>query len=368
MAMLENFASLEEKILCLNYPISKLDGIYMKKISQLVRPNIQDLIAYSSARLEIDSSNSILLDANENPYGTANRYPDAFQKELKNMLSKKHEIAPKNIFLGNGSDEIIDLLYRVFCIPSKDAILTFPPTFSMLHVIAKMNDIVNLEIPLLSDFSFPTIPKDYYKNHPNLKLILICSPNNPTGSIVSDDFLENVLNHFEGIVILDEAYIDFSSRLSWKKKIHQYKNLIVLQTMSKAMRLASARIGMAFANEEIINLLNRIKMPFNISTLNQKAGITQLKKQETLKKYLVNFQKEKVKFQKKLKSLSDVVKVYPSEANFFLVQCTDAKEIHQKLLKNSIITSDQSKKIPNCLRITIGTPKENNMLINCLNT
>ena len=340
----------------------------MKKINQLIRPNIRDLVAYSSARLEMNRLDPTLLDANENPYGTTNRYPDAHQKELKKMLSKKHQIAPKNIFLGNGSDEIIDLLYRVFCIPSKDAVLTFPPTFSMFDVIAKINDITILEIPLLSDFSFPTPPKGYYKNHPNLKLIFICSPNNPTGSIVSDKFLETALNRFKGIVILDEAYIDFSSRESWKQKIHQYNNLVVLQTMSKAMGLASARIGMAFANKEIIDFLNRIKMPFNISTPNQKAGITQLKKQEVLKKYLGGFQKEKMTFQKKLECLPDIVKIYPSEANFFLVQCHDARKINEKLLKNSIITSDQSKKIPNCLRITIGTSKENDRLINCLNS
>ena len=340
----------------------------MMKINKLVRPNIQDLVTYSSARLNIDSSNSILLDANENPYGKANRYPDSHQKELKSMLSEKDKIPTKNLFLGNGSDEIIDLLYRVFCIPSKDAILTFPPTFCMYYIIAKINDVANLEIPLREDFSFPKIPKEYYKNHPNLKIVLISSPNNPTGNVVSDEFLEEVLNNFGGIVVLDEAYIDFSSRPSWKKMIYQYDNLVVLQTMSKAMGLASARIGIAFANEEIIRFLNRIKMPFNISTPNQKAGIAQLKKTEALNKYILNFQEEKSRLRKKLEQLSDVVKVHPSEANFFLVEWMDVQKIHKKLLNSSIITSDQSKKIPNCLRITIGTPKENNILINCLNS
>ncbi len=336
----------------------------MFNLKTLVRPNILVLKPYSSARDEFKGNEGVFLDANENPFGKLNRYPDSYQKELKEELSSYKNIPAKNIFIGNGSDEIIDLLYRVFCNPRKDKALTFTPTFGMYQVAADINNIELIKVPLNEDFQINTEALKPNLNTEVLKLIFICSPNNPTGNCFHEKDLEFILKTFNGIVIIDEAYIDFSNTISFIKYLEEYPNLIVMQTMSKAWALASARIGIAFASEDIVQLLNNVKMPYNISSLNQKAAIHALQNKvifESNKKIILE---EKEKLILELKKLDIIKRIYPSDANFLLVEVADANNTYEKLMNQKVIT--RNSLVKNSIRITVGTPNENEQLLNAL--
>jgi histidinol-phosphate aminotransferase len=336
----------------------------MFSLKSIVRKNILNLKGYSSARDEYSGVANVFLDANENPFGKLNRYPDPQQKELKESLGNLKNINTENIFIGNGSDEVIDLAFRIFCNPGEDKALTFSPTYGMYDVSADINNIDLVKIPLTDNFQINLKEVTPYLSDKNLKIIFICSPNNPTGNTIKTSDIENILNNFNGIVIIDEAYIDFSSAESWNTKIEQYPNLIVSQTFSKAWGLAAARVGVAYTNKNIISLFNKIKPPYNVSSLNQKAAINSLNNFELFEKNKKLILQEKKLLSETLKKLDIVKKVYPSDANFILIEVSNADNIYDKLVSKKIIIRNRNKVIDNCLRITIGSPEENKKLIN----
>ncbi|MBL4594594.1 MAG: histidinol-phosphate transaminase [Flavobacteriales bacterium] len=338
----------------------------MIDLNKIVRPNILNLMPYSSAREEFKGNDGVFLDANENPYGDLNRYPDPYQKELKEGLSKLKKVNEENIFIGNGSDEVIDLAFRIFCEPGKDKALTFSPTYGMYDVSAGINNIELLKIPLTETFQINTNKLETYWNDQNLKLIFICSPNNPTGNSIALADIETILKNFKGIVIIDEAYIDFSSSESCLKLLETYSNLIISQTFSKAWGLAAARVGIAYANKGIIELYNKVKPPYNISKLNQEAAIKALSDFNEFKKNLQLILDEKEKLKAELESISLVKKIYPSDANFLLVEVEGADEVYDELVVKEIITRNRNKLVKNCIRISVGTPNENEKLITAL--
>jgi histidinol-phosphate aminotransferase len=333
----------------------------MFDITKTVRANILNLEPYSSARDEFEGSEGIFLDANENPFGDLNRYPDPFQKTLKEKLSKVKSIPAENIFLGNGSDEIIDLCFRVFCEPGKDKALTFVPTYGMYEVSAAINNVTLTKVPLDENFQIDTEAATPLLADKNLKLIFICSPNNPTGNSIKA--VEYIIQNFSGIVVVDEAYIDYADGDSISGKLDMYPNLIVLQTLSKAWGLAAVRLGIAYAGKDIIKYLNKVKPPYNISTPNQIAALTALQDIPTfnLRREIILSEKDRVLAQ--LQKLSFVLTVYPSDTNFFLVEVTDANAIYNQLIAGKIIIRNRTKIVKNCLRITIGSPAENEALL-----
>jgi len=338
----------------------------MFSLENIVRKNILNLVAYSSARDEYTGDASVLLDANENPFGNLNRYPDPQQKALKNSLSRLKNIVTENIFIGNGSDEIIDLAFRIFCDSGKDKALTFSPTYGMYDVSANINDVELLKIHLTDNFQINLDEVKPYLKDESLKLIFICSPNNPTGNTINTADIECILNNFNGIVIIDEAYIDFSPENSWITKLAEYPNLIVSQTFSKAWGLAAARVGVAYTNANIINLFNKVKPPYNVSELNQKAAINALNNTTEFEKNKQIILIEKEKLTKSLKTLAKVKKVYPSDANFLLVEVDNSNGIYNNLVAQKTIIRNRNSVIKNCIRITIGSPEENTKLINAL--
>lgn len=338
----------------------------MFNLKDIVRPNILSLNPYSSARDEFDGKSGILLDANENPYGKLNRYPDPYQKELKQKLADLKKVSTENIFIGNGSDEIIDLTFRIFCNPGKDKALTFSPTYGMYDVFAAINDIEIIKVPLTEDFQINVQSVENYLTDSKLKLIFICSPNNPTGNSINKKDIEYILGNFKGIVIIDEAYIDFSPLESWINTLTKYPNLIISQTFSKAWGSAAARVGIAYANKEVIQLFNNVKPPYNVSELNQKAAINTLSDLVEFKRNLEIILNEKEKLAKSLTQIKQVIKVYPSDANFLLAEVINANKMYQDLLDQKIITRNRNNIINNCIRISVGTPYENNQLLEAL--
>jgi histidinol-phosphate aminotransferase len=340
----------------------------MVDIKELVRENVIKLSPYSSARDEFKGKAGIFMDANENPFGKLNRYPDPYQRELKLAISKIKEIPEEKIFLGNGSDEIIDLCFRVFCNPGTDKALTFSPTYGMYEVSASVNDINVVKVPLDASFQIDLSTVKPLLTDRNLKLIFICSPNNPTGNCMNYSDVEHIIANFRGIVIIDEAYIDFSNEPSFIKMVDRYPNLIVMQTFSKSFGLAAARVGMAFANPLIINYFNKVKPPYNISSLNQNAVLHKLNRIEKYKSQVIKIKKEKERLSLKLKKMKITEKVWPSDANFMLVKVKDANFIYNTLVDKSIVVRNRSSVIDNCLRITVGTPSENNELVKALDT
>ncbi|MCT4328940.1 histidinol-phosphate transaminase [Elizabethkingia anophelis] len=333
-------------------------------LENLVRPNILKLKPYSSARDEYKGSTGVFLDANENPFGNLNRYPDPYQKEVKEKLSALKSIPVSQIFLGNGSDEVIDLVFRIFCTPGRDKALVFTPTYGMYEVSANINDTELLQLPLNSDFQIDKESILPFLKDENLKLIFICSPNNPTGnSIENVDF---ILENFNGIVFVDEAYIDFSTQKSWAEKLSQYPNLIISQTFSKARGLAAVRVGIAYSSPEIIALFNKTKPPYNVSQLNQEAALIALLDAKKYQSEIKTILGEKERLEKELLQLSVIKKIYPSDANFILVEVNDADGIYNNLVQQKIITRNRNSVIASCIRITIGTTEENNQLIAAL--
>lgn len=332
----------------------------MDNINNLIRKNILSLTPYSSARDEYKSNHGVFLDANENPFGSLNRYPDPHQCRLKQILSSQKEIATENIIIGNGSDEIIDLVQRVFCEPNEDKIIICPPTYGMYEVYGNINNLGIISIPLTKDFQLNTeaILAE------NAKVLYLCSPNNPTGNSLEN--LEYIIKNFKGIVFLDEAYIDFSEQPSLISKIKEYPNLIVSQTFSKARGLAAVRVGIAYANEIIISVMNKVKPPYNVSLLNQEAAVQSLADEANFKLNIQLIKSERELLKQSLLALDFVSKIYPSEANFLLVEMENATAIYKSLIEQQIITRNRSSVVENTLRITIGTPKENQQLLNAL--
>ncbi|NRA12597.1 MAG: histidinol-phosphate transaminase [Crocinitomicaceae bacterium] len=340
----------------------------MFELDKITRPNILTLQPYSSARDEFTGSKGIFLDANENPFGELNRYPDPYQRELKKIIGGIKNVNENSTFIGNGSDEIIDLLFRIFCNPGSDKALTFSPTYGMYDVAAGINDTELIKIELNKDFDIDFEVIEPFLSDPSLKLILICSPNNPTGNCLNPEVIKKILEYFNGIVLIDEAYIDFSETASFINKIESYSNLVICQTMSKAYGLAAARVGMAFSNSSIIDLLNRVKPPYNVSELNQKAAIDTLKRSDEFESNKKNILAEKEKLLTELQSLNIIKKIYPSEANFFLVETENANAVYNILAEVKIIVRNRNEVVRNCIRITVGSAPENEALIKVLKT
>lgn len=335
-------------------------------IKNLVRKNILSLKPYSSARDEFEGENGIFLDANENPFGKLNRYPDPTQRKIKERLSELNQISTENIFLGNGSDEVIDLAFRIFCEPKKDKILTFSPTYGMYEVSANINDVELINVELNEDFQIDLESLKPYLNDENLKIIFICSPNNPTGNSIKN--IKYILENFNGIVFIDEAYIDFSPEESFRNQIKNYPNLIVSQTFSKAWGMASVRVGIAYASEEIIKFYNKVKPPYNISQLNQAAILNTLN-DENINQVSENIKiilEEKKSLIQNLKKLNLVKTIFPSDANFILIEVDNADSVYQELVNQNVIIRNRNSVIKNCLRITVGSPDENKKLIETL--
>lgn len=339
----------------------------MNRTDQLVRPNVRALVPYSCARDEYEGKEGIFLDANESPFGPLNRYPDPRQRELRAAVSSLKGIAEENIFLGNGSDEVIDLCYRIFCNPGTDKALIFPPTYGMYQVSAAVNDVEVIKVPLdeYFDINIPAVTP--VLEDERLKLIFICSPNNPTGNCMDPDRIEFIIRNFHGIVVLDEAYADFSGRPSFIEKISLYDNLVVMQTFSKAMGMAAARIGVAFAVPDILKYFFRMKPPYNISSLNQEAALQRLKDIRPITVQTDTLIAERKRLAEKLEAIPVVEKVWPSDANFLLVRVKDADYIYNKLIEKNIIVRNRSREVSGCLRITAGTRSENDRLIDELN-
>ncbi|NMB51287.1 MAG: histidinol-phosphate transaminase [Bacteroidales bacterium] len=333
----------------------------------LVRPNVKSLVPYSCARDEFKGKEGVFLDANENPYGYLNRYPDPYQKDLKIAISKLKAIPTEKIFLGNGSDEIIDLTFRIFCNPGADKALTFSPSYGMYQVSASVNDVSIIKIPLDKDFQidFENVKKHF--SDKNLKIIIICSPNNPTGNLMNSKIVERIISQFHGIVLVDEAYMDFADKPSLLGKLSAYPNLIVMQTFSKAFGLASARVGVAYSNPEIIAYYNKLKPPYNISSLNQKAVLQKLTKLSTYTDQIKKIRKERERLSGELKKNPVIQKVYPSDANFVLIKVEDSAKLYNYLVDNRIVVRNRHSVIENCIRITVGTRSENNKLLTALN-
>ncbi|WP_233861941.1 histidinol-phosphate transaminase [Tenacibaculum piscium] len=338
----------------------------MFNLDKIVRPNIKKLKAYSSARDEFKGTAEVYLDANENPFGDLNRYPDPKQIKIKKRLSEIKKVAENQIFIGNGSDEVIDLAFRIFCEPSKDKAVTFSPTYGMYDVSAGINDVELIKQPLLHDFQINLNQLQPYLDMEDVKIIFICSPNNPTGNCFDDETIEYILENFNGIVLIDEAYIDFSSRASYSSKLEKYPNLIVSQTFSKAWGLAGVRVGAAYANRQVIDLYNKVKPPYNVSALNQEAVLKSLGNLDEFEINKNNIINEKETLINELKKIDFVKKIYPSEANFILIEVTNADLIYNKLVSEKIIIRNRTTLIDNCLRITVGKSEENRKLIKTL--
>ena len=341
-------------------------------IDTLIRDNVKNMSSYSSARDDYKNEfnkNLIYLDANESPFvNGVNRYPDNKHTELKNVVSKIKNVNVNQVVFGNGTDEILDLIVRVFCNPYKDKIITLPPTYGMYDVIANTNGVENIEIPLKSDFSIDKNEILKLSSKTN-KILFLCSPNNPTGNSFDTNHLTDLIKGFNGIVVVDEAYIDFSSQKSLINLIGKYENLIITQTMSKAYGMAGIRLGMGFSNEKIINYLNKIKPPYNINTLTENKAIEELSKSEELKSNIEVVLNQKKVLISCLEKLDFVKKIYKSDANFLLVKVDNAYLRYNQLLDKGIIVRNRSSQplCQNCLRITIGTKNENNSLIKTLN-
>ncbi|MCE5205774.1 MAG: histidinol-phosphate transaminase [Porphyromonadaceae bacterium] len=325
-----------------------------------VRPNIWALKPYSSARDEFSGDEGIFLDANENPFGRKNRYPDPHQRALKKALSERNHIPAENIFIGNGSDEVIDLVYRVFCEPAKDRVIICPPTYGMYEVSAHIHNVEVIRVPLTETFEMNI---DEILAHP-AHCLFVCSPNNPSGNRLKN--VERLLEEFQGIVVVDEAYIDFCGDRSFTELLPQYPNLIVMQTFSKAWALASARVGVAYASAEIIALMDKTKPPYNVSRFNQEEALKALSKPEKQAYRVATILQERAMLEKELLQLPVVKQIYPSDANFLLTEVTDADAIYHYLVSEKVIVRNRNSVVRNCIRITVGTPEENKILLQAL--
>jgi len=337
-------------------------------LQNITRKNIQALQPYSSARDEFTGEASVFLDANENPFNAPyNRYPDPRQQVLKNRIGELKKIPSGQIFLGNGSDEPIDLLYRAFCEPGIENVVAIAPTYGMYRVAADINNVAYREVLLQEDFSLDSA-KILTTADSNTKLIFLCSPNNPTGNALDQKEILKIINNFNGLVILDEAYIDFCPEKTLLATLDQYPNLVILQTLSKAWGLAGIRLGMAFASEEIVSILSKIKYPYNINLLTQDKALEMLQHTDRKDNWVKTILSQKIILETKLAKLLNVVAIYPSDANFILVKTLSAKKIYDALVDRQIIVRDRSRVslCGECLRITVGSENENQTLLKAL--
>ena len=336
-------------------------------LSQWARPEMLALKPYTSARDTFTATEGewTFLDANENPNATAvNRYPDPNQTALKNIIANLRGCNANQLLIGNGSDEVLDLIVRAFCIPYKDEIIIVPPTYGMYAVLADINSVGMIKVPL--DARFQLKPKEILAAvTPNTKAIFFCSPNNPSGNAFNPDDIQMLLENFDGIVVIDEAYIDFTDFPSWSEKLYAYPNLIVTQTLSKAFGLAGLRLGIAIASPEIIALLKRIKPPYNINILSQQNAMEALRDTKTVNAQIAASISERKRLAQELNAFSWIVEIYPSDANFLLIKVDDAAKRYAELLALHIVTRDRSSQenCENCIRISVGTPQENDKLI-----
>ncbi|HEX8397321.1 MAG TPA: histidinol-phosphate transaminase [Pyrinomonadaceae bacterium] len=341
-------------------------------LDKLVRENVKNLVPYSSARKEFAGAAEIFLDANENSFGSPteksfNRYPDPLQTKIKQRVAGWCDLSPEQIFIGNGSDEAIDLLFRVFCQPGNDEIITTPPTYGMYEVSANINDVRVKKVLLSPDFEL-SAEKVLDAVSENTKLIFLCSPNNPTGNSLDENEVLKILENFGGIVVVDEAYEDFSDKPSFVNKIRNFPNLVVLQTFSKAWGLAGLRVGMAFANAAIIKLLNKVKPPYNVSQIAQETLLAALDKKAEVEKVVAEIVRQRELLAAELQKFSFVTHIYPSDANFLLIKTSDANRIYKYLVEQKIVVRNRTniELCAGCLRITIGTTKENRILLSAL--
>ena len=342
----------------------------MRTIKDLVRPNIWSLAPYSSARNEYSGHVAhVFLDANENPFnGPYNRYPDPLQERLKERLSEVKNVPAENIFLGNGSDEAIDLIYRCFCEPKKDNVVAICPTYGMYEVCANINDVEYRNVMLDENYQI-TADKLLAACDANTKAIWICSPNNPTGNDINGEEIEKVIENFDGIVVVDEAYIDFSKQKSFSRYINsETSHVVVLQTMSKAWGSAAIRLGMAFAKKEIIGIFNKVKYPYNVNMLTQEQAMKRLKDTQPVEQWVNLLLQERERTMEAFGELPICEKIYPTDANFFLAKVKDAQKAYDYLVEKGIIVRNRTRVslCNNCLRVTIGTREENNELIGAL--
>ena len=347
--------------------MNKVNGF---NIDNLVRENVKGLRPYSSARDEYvsDGSEMVFLDANENPFENGvNRYPDPQQRDLKKVFAEQKGIAVESVLLGNGSDEVLDLLFRAFCEPKRDNIITLPPTYGMYKVLSEINDIENREVILTQDFQ-PDVSGIMRAVDGNTKIIFMCSPNNPTGNTFSEAKIIEVLESFKGLVLIDEAYIDFSKNEGWVSRLSKYPNLVISQTLSKAYGMAGIRLGICIASEGIISILNKIKPPYNVNELTQRRAFERMLKSDVVKSEVSKILNEKNELLSALQQIPFIVTIYASDANFILIEVDDANRRYEQLLNKGIVVRNRSTQplCENTLRITVGKPNENTKLIEAL--
>lgn len=340
-------------------------------LNRLIRPSVKNIRPYSSARDEFSSQaeDLVFLDANENPYGEPlNRYPDPYQKSLKSAIAKLRAVNTEQVFIGNGSDEVLDLLFRAFCIPGSSNVIILPPTYGMYQVLAGINDTDLRAVPLDEHWQ-PDPEKIMEVTDENTRMVFLCSPNNPTGNTMQISKVTTLLENFPGLVIIDEAYIDFAPGKSWAAKLQKYPNLVIVQTLSKAFGLAGARVGFALTSPDIVDLLNTIKPPYNVNYMSQEKALETLKEPNAATRLLKEVVVERAWLTQELNSLKFVKEVFPSHANFILIRVDDANKRYRELLDNGIVIRNRSK-LTGCeqaLRITVGTPEENRTLIEICN-
>lgn len=340
-------------------------------INNLIRENVKVLKPYSSARDEFedfDTANMIFLDANENPFQNGvNRYPDPQQSNVKLVLAKQNNVNSKQILLGNGSDEVLDLIFRAFCEPKVDNVITLPPTYGMYGVLANINAVENREVLLSTDFQ-PQVEKILEAVDKNTKIIFLCSPNNPTANSFTDEAVVFLLKNFKALVVIDEAYIDFSNKQSWMNELDEYPNLVITQTLSKAYGLAGIRLGICYASTAVISVLNKIKPPYNVNELTQLRALERLSNPEKIKSEIDSIIEQREELLEVLKEVKFVKKIYPTEANFILIKVDDANKRYDELIAKGIVIRSRTTQplCENCLRLTIGTQLENDKLIKAL--
>jgi len=340
-------------------------------LNNLIRENVKQMKPYSSARDEFedfDTADMIFLDANENPFENGvNRYPDPQQINVKTVLAQQKNVNVNQILLGNGSDEILDLLFRAFCEPKVDNVITLPPTYGMYGVLANINAVENKEVLLSEDFQ-PQVEKIISAIDKNTKIIFLCVPNNPTGNSFSDESVAYLLQNFKGLVVIDEAYIDFSKKESWINELDEYPNLVITQTLSKAYGLAGIRLGICYASAEVISVLNKIKPPYNVNQLTQIRALERLEDREKINSEIHSIIAQREELLKVLLNIKFIKKIYPTEANFILIKVDDANKRYAELIAKGIVIRNRSTQplCENCLRLTIGTEIENTKLIEAL--
>jgi len=336
-------------------------------LEKIIRPNVRNLKPYSSARDEFMGEAEVWLDANENPFGTLNRYPDPLQRELKSKIAELWGVESAQIFVGNGSDEAIDLLFRAFCEPAKDCVLCFPPTYGMYKVAAEINNVALIEIPLKDNFlpELETTKKAFAEKQP--KLTFLCSPNNPTGNLMPLELVRELAQATSGLLVVDEAYIDFAEEGSTAVALlKELPNLVVLQTFSKARGLAGLRLGLAFSSPEISQVLNKIKPPYNVNSLSQNMALRALRETVRYQQEIQLLVRQRDWLAEELRQLPKVKEIFPSQANFLLVHFAEARKTYEYLLEKGIVVRDRSSHVAGCLRLTIGRPEENKRLLEAL--